>query len=371
MIYLNNAAVAWPIPEKVRNRINSVLAKPPMIERSTVSGESISSGCRKLISSILNCLPEEVSLIPGVTYGLNMAILGLGLTSGDTVVTSRWEHNSVLRPLFKLKSEKAIQIGFIESNGNSIDLDSFNYLIKNFKVSAIILSSASNVTGSASGWQEIFKTARENGIVTILDASQTFGIEVIPSDWELADIIVAPSHKAVRSIPGIAFIRIKKLLKLNQVFTGGTGIYSQLTEHPVFIPLRYEAGTQSYLALEAFEEALLRVIDSCQQNMETIHGLRSFFFNRLKRFDFIKLFSPEKSPTGIISFNVSGFEPSEVGDILRENLNLVCRTGLHCAPLVHNTIGAGDTGTVRLSLSEFNTRDEIEIVLSELEKFRQ
>lgn len=369
-IYFNNSACSWPLPAEVEKVYMASIKTPPGHGRSTFEGVDSTGSCRNSIATLLGCTTEEVSIISGVTLGLNIIVNGIGLEAGDTVITSSWEHNSVLRPLHYFKNSLGVHIDFIQRVSGNIDTEHLTGLLENKKVKAFILSSVSNVSGASSGWQSAFDIARKYNVLTVLDASQTFGLSHEKTDWAKADIVVAPSHKAVRSIPGCAFLKVKNGFDLVQRFSGGTGRLSELLTHPESMPMRFEFGTQSYSALQCFDEALKRVLATRHKNYETIKRNRTYFCENLTGIGSFTIHSPRNSETGIISITSPFFEPDEISQILFNNASIICRTGLHCAPLIHEELGTRTHGTVRFSLSELNTIGEIDRCLDLLGSFK-
>ncbi|MBN2723100.1 MAG: aminotransferase class V-fold PLP-dependent enzyme [Deltaproteobacteria bacterium] len=260
---MNNASCSWPLPEDVATAIKRSIDSPPLFFNRATGGADTRDEIRKTLAEILHCEKDEISLVSGATAGLNVAILGLKLKKGDTIVTTDAEHNSVYRPLQKfLEFNPDNNLVNISCNHEGVpSFDEFKKFTESkdgssFKV--LVMSSLSNVTGRYTGWKEFFKLAKSRGVTTLLDASQSFGkTQTGVDEYIHADIVVAPSHKGIRSLQGLGFLKIFSTIQIRQIISGGTGTESYSLTHPKIMPEKFEAGTPHYTGSIAMLKALM------------------------------------------------------------------------------------------------------------------
>ena len=308
--------------------------------------------------------PNSIVLTQHATHALNFAILGVGLKSGDHVITTVTEHNSVLRPLFHLEARLGLRlsiIGLDEEGG--LDLMAFQQALAD-KPRFVVLNHVSNVTGRVNPVAQFFGLAKAAGAVTLLDASQSMGyLPVVDAPGLGADMVAFTGHKGLRGPLGVGGLYVSPDLELEQVMVGGTGVRSNLRFHPSEMPIRLEAGTPNVPAIMGLVVALrwLETEGEVFQKRET--KASSALREGLAAISGVRVFDGGVDPTGIISFQVAGWEVDEAGYVLAESFGIICRTGLHCAPLIHAEIGAGRNGTIRFSPSGFTTDQEIETAI--------
>lgn len=363
-IYLNNAAEGWPKAPGVAQAVLRAMQEPPASSGRIVSGKlDRAADCRKRIADLLAVPdPARIVLTAGATHALNLAIQGLGLREQAVVVTTVTEHNSVLRPLFLLeRSGRARMIIVGLDATDSLDNAGFERALCE-RPALVAINHASNVTGRVNPVATWFGWAKQAGAVTLLDASQTAGhIPVHPLKIG-ADLVVFPGHKGLHGPAGTGALYVAPNIDLEQFLVGGTGRHSQSRWHPAEMPERLEAGTPNSAALAGLAAALAWGDEHGEEFRQQarcagqrLHeGLRAIFNVRLLD-DW-----PGGEYLSLLSFHVHGWDVEETGLALSESFGIACRTGLHCAPLLHEAFGCLDQGTVRLSASGFNSEAEIE-----------
>jgi len=375
--FWNNATGAFPLSQGVADAVSSALNTPPAISgrdslslRGTKKSISLSDSlqlCRERLSRLLNTEPNNIVLLPNATYGFNLAILGLGLKSGDLVITSVMEHNSILRPLNHLKREIGIRVEYIPIQKNAqLDIEAFQRLLKG-KPRLVAITHASNVTGRINPIHKMFKEAKSAGAVTLLDACQTVGKVNLPLDL-CADIIVFSGYKGLRGPAGTGVLFVQPEIYLKPTFTGGTGIKSEISYQPDDMPTRLEIGTHNLPALAGLEVAVAHFMDSSAEIIakeELLLKKLLFGLIEIPNVDVIDTNINERVP--IVSFTVNNMDADTVGFALKESFGIECRSGLHCAPLFHAVLGK-QRGSVRLSPSYQTHIDEIEYVLQAIRK---
>ncbi|MDO8842625.1 aminotransferase class V-fold PLP-dependent enzyme [Methanocalculus sp.] len=377
LIYLNNAATSWPKPPGVIAAIQQSLSLPVFGSGRTTGtqGEDYISLAREKIAAFLGAEPpEHIVFSAHATDSLNILISGFiqkfyteqqtsGSDSGCHVLTTALDHNSVLRPLHELKKRHS-------SSGFQLEIISFDdqCSIRPEMIEAairpdtrlMVLSHGSNVLGSLQDIHSIGKILHDHGIFFIVDGAQTAGhIKINLSDLPV-DAFVFTGHKALLGLPGTGGFYLRDPERIAPVRFGGTGTSSFSLDHPPEMPERFEIGTQNYPGLAALaagvafiEEKGLSAIE--EQSMRQT----SFIIRELCKEPNITIYN--KHPDlPVIAFNINGLANDDVGFILARGYNIIARTGLHCAPLVHNEIDGGK-GCVRLSLSVFTTDEECRV----------
>lgn len=372
VIYLNEAATAWPLAPGVTEAMLSALSIP-----ATTAGrgeDSISNNCdlcRKSIAKSINVDDyKQIILTQNATHSINIAISGLDSGFFKKVVTTVFEHNSVLRPLrYRVNKEGGELIIIGLNDEGEIDM---NAMLKalNTGVTMLAVNHASNVTGDILPVSEIFKTAKNNGAITLLDAAQTWGVIPVNPLTLSADIIALTGHKGMRGPTGTGALYINKNIDIQPVFSGGTGIWSEEEYQPREMPVRLEIGTPNEHGFAGLNAA----IDWNLNNDITLKNYTMLLFQKLisglQDIPGVILHGSNKADNRlpIVSFTIENHDTDEIGFILEHSFNIKCRTGLHCAPLINKSLNTFPKGTIRLSLSGFNTDSEIDFTLSAIRK---
>jgi cysteine desulfurase/selenocysteine lyase len=314
--------------------------------------------CRKGVAALLNAEdPFQIVLCKHATEALNIALHGLGLKN-DVVITTAMEHNSVLRPLYYLERQGIIKIEIIpcDSEGRVIE-EEWRDKINTLSPKLVILNHASNVTGAVNKAKELLTYAKEKGSFTILDASQSMGLVEIDVSHIGADIIVFTGHKYLLGPSGTGGMYVRKGIDIEPVFVGGTGVRSDLQEMPPEMPGKLEPGTPSMPLFAGLLSSLQWQLEHPVplHDMETL--IKTLELGLMNKGAEVVKVQGERTP--IVSFKLPRWDLEEVGYILDRSFNIVCRTGLHCAPLIHTYIGAAPKGSIRFSISRFTTEEEI------------
>ena len=366
MIYLNNAATSYPKPDTVIKAVMNYLDNIPFHSSRAgleIGKEDIVYTCRQKLSSMFNIeKPENIIFTSGATESLNLAIFGLDLKGGH-VITTAIEHNSVLRPLNSLLKNEIIELSIVDSDENGyINPENLRDCIKQ-NTKAIIVNHASNVTGEIQDIKSICEIAHANGCIFVVDASQSAGCIPIDVTNPDIDIMAFTGHKSLYGIQGIGGLYIKSGIRLKPLKVGGTGEKSESLCQPNELPMYYEAGTQNLpgiVSLSAGLDYILKI------GLNDIVNEKNKIFekaiNKLLEMPRVILYGRRNANNRcpIFSFNIEGVGAQEVGYLLEKSFNIIVRTGLHCAPLIHKTIGSDQIGLVRVSLSHFTTNEEID-----------
>ncbi len=367
-IYLNNAATGWPKPPCVTEAIRAALETPPFHPgRSVDRSADALTECRRRLGELLGVDDfRRIVLTMHATHAINLAILGLELPPGAGVVTTITEHNSVLRPLNHLKKRRGITVTVIglDSDGK-IDGRALDRALAG-RPALLAMSHASNVTGRVNDVQPAFSRAKAAGAVTLLDASQSLGhVPVRPRELG-ADLVAFTGHKGLHGPAGTGGLYVSPDVELQPVLVGGTGVRSDLELQPPEMPTRLEAGTPNVPGLAGLAAALRWHEAEGAEHRRRADGAARRLRGELRAIPGVRIFDDDDTAArvGIVSFRVDGWKVEETGYVLAESFGVICRTGLHCAPLIHDAIGSAPEGTVRFSVSGFTTDEEIETAVA-------
>ncbi len=374
MIYLDNAATSHPKPENVYAALGAFLRENGGNpgrggHRAAQAAEFMLIEVRHKIARLIGATDiDRIAFTFNTTDALNMAIKG-GLREGDHVISSRLEHNAVLRPLARLNATSGIETTFVPFNTlGYIDPEDVRRAITP-RTRLIVLSHASNVLGTVQPIEEIGAIAREHDVLFLVDAAQTLGAWPVNVAAANIDMLAAPGHKSLMGPPGTGFLYIGERAAVRPWREGGTGGGSLPPLHPEELPFRLEAGTPNTVGLAALGTAIEYVVE---RGIERIRTHETTLLQRLAdglcELSGISVYGPTdfSRAVGVLSFNVAGFSAPEVGIILDETFGIAVRAGLHCAPYTHECLGTLPDGTVRVSPGAFSTEDDITALLAAL-----
>lgn len=372
-VYLDNASTSFPKPKIMADAMyDYIINVGGNSGRGNYSNSYESNKLvlltREKIADFFNYnKSENVIFTNNITSSLNILIKGI-LKENDHVISTTLEHNSVLRPLFECSNLLNINIDLVNSSKdgfiNPIDIkDKIN---KNTKL--VIVSHASNVIGSIQNIEEIGAICKENNIFFIIDTAQTAGMIKVDMHQCNANAIAFTGHKSLLGPQGIGGFIIDDSLNdaCTSIFSGGTGSLSHSLTQPNFLPDKFECGTLNSPGIVGLSNSIDFIN---KEGLETIYSknfyLRSKLYEGMLNIDGIKLYGNTdfSKYTTCISFNYKNFDPAEVSYFLECN-GIKTRSGLHCAPLAHKSIGSYPGGTIRFSLGYFNTEEEIDYTLS-------
>ncbi len=300
------------------------------------------------------------------TDALNTLIQGL-TEPGDHVVSTCLEHNSVLRPLNHLRAQGRIQFDLAGFDANGfVDPGDIAALIRP-QTRLVIINHASNVLGTVQPVAAIGEICRNAGIPLILDVSQSAGaIPIEMKKWHVSGLAFT-GHKSLLGPTGIGGLIIHPDLPIRTIRFGGTGIDSANLFHTQSFPYRLEAGTLNLLGILALGESLayLETLEAREGYRQREMALAENLRDGLSAIDGIDLYGAQSLENHIplITCNVRGHAAADVGAILDGDFNIAVRTGLHCAPLVHERLGTAPNGAVRFSLGVFNSQAQIDAAI--------
>ena len=406
LIYLNNAATSWPKPDCVLDAVQeAVRSLPPGQYRSGGSVEQMDvfDECRALLGKLLGIADSgRIFFTSGATESMNLVLSGLGIPA-EQVITTVTEHNSVLRPLHNLPGIAGNPILLPCDENGVADPAEFEKVVKaaaERNPGLLVLNHCSNVTGAVQDAAAFGEIAKRYGMLFVLDVSQSAGCMEVNADAWKADGVIFTGHKSLMGVSGTGGFYLREGVPFTPARYGGTGRES---EKLVFGPgeAAMEVGTQNVPGICALragakwileqdkesilgqdriavsnrnvkpvweqdtELALEKVKESTQKKgIEEIwkheRNLRRLAVEVLSEIKGITLYGADlKSPGPVLSFNADALSASDLGYILSSSFHIVTRSGLHCTPLIHDCIGSGKTGTVRISFSPFNSEEDV------------
>lgn len=374
MIYLDNGATTNKKPLCVKFEILKSCLKKYSANPNR-GGYKISSNLaskiieiRENLANYFNCENiENVIFTSGCTEALNLAILGTSQKGGH-IITTIYEHNSVLRPLNNLKqnNNQAITTLSPDKNGK-ISLEKFENSI-NDKTYMVCCIFTSNVTGYTNEIEKIGNLCKKHNLLFLVDCAQSAGHEKIDMKKMNIDFLSIAGHKGFYASTGIGALLVSEKAKkfLKPIKFGGTGTQSDSVIQPNDFPDGFESGTSNTTGILSLGAGLKFVKKHQNKINNKITCLSKYLFSKLKEIENLTLYPSNNPNSGVISFNILGFPSNEVGNFLSEKFNICVRTGLHCAPLVHQHFDTLKTGMVRISLSYFNKKSDINKLIKAL-----
>lgn len=377
MIYLDNSATTFPKPESVIKEVADSMkyySANPGRSGHNLSLRAAQSvfDCRKAVCRLFNIDDESmVVFTSGCTHSLNIVIKGV-LKPGDHCVISTFEHNSVLRPLEKLK-EKGIShsVADVFPDDNDKTVDSFRKCI-NEKTKLVICTHASNVFGFRLPVERICALCHSYGILFCLDAAQSSGVFDIDLKRDNFDYICCAGHKGLYGPMGVGILVINCDKLPDSLIEGGTGSESSNLLQPDFTPDKYESGTINVSGICGLRKGIELVLKKTPFN---IHNQEMSYIRMLYRYlkknPKVKLYTDiptAESFAPVLSFSIENKSSEEVAAFLNKNF-IAVRAGLHCAPLAHKRMQTIDNGTVRVSPSIFTRETDIRKLINVINKF--
>jgi cysteine desulfurase / selenocysteine lyase len=377
LIYLDNSATSFPKPDVVYDfmcnyyRTHGVSPGRTGFDAAIETEEHVFN-TRKMLMELFNGDgdPNRLTFSYNATDSLNLVIQGL-TEKGDHVISTKLEHNSVLRPLYHLEMEGRIEVDYISFDPVTgyIDPDDIKKAIKpNTKM--VVMNHCSNVIGTIQPVAEVGKICKSAGILFIVDGSQSAGAVHIDMQAMGIDAYVFTGHKCLMGPTGIGGSYLMENVPVKLTRYGGTGVRSAQRTHLMEFPYRMEFGTLNLLGVAGLYAGVKWITE---QGIEKIHNREMDLWEKLVKgvseiegiTTYCAIGRENKNP--VLSLNVKGFEAGDVGTLLDVDYNIACRTGLQCAPMVHEVIGTDKIhGTVRLSAGPFTTDEHIDAAIDAL-----
>lgn len=365
MIYLDNAATTLHKPLQVEQAMLDALRTAGNPGRGahepTLHASRLVYAARCAAAKLLNAPdPSCIAFTANATQALNTALGGL-FRPGDHIITTVCEHNSVLRPLYRLR-EIGVNLSFtgVDEKGR-LRYDQWEGFLRP-ETRALVVTGASNVTGNGTDLARAAEFAHRHGLLLIVDAAQTAG--ELPLNVQVLgiDVLCFTGHKALLGPQGTGGLYVRPGLSVRPLVVGGSGVHSFDEQHPAQMPTALEAGTLNVPGLAGLCAGVEWIL---AQGVETLarreQALTVLFYERIRDLPNVKIYGdPEMTPRApIVSLNIGDEDSARIADILWEEYGICVRAGAHCAPLMHKALGTAEQGTVRFSFSHFNTEAEV------------
>ena len=370
MIYLDNAATTLHKPPEVAEAVKNAILTAGNASRGA-HGVSLSASrmvfeTRSRLAKLFDCpRADHVVFTANSTEALNIAIYGL-FSSGDHVISTDLEHNSVLRPLYDLQT-RGVSVDFVPADrqGN-IRYEDMETLFRP-ETKAVVCTHASNLTGNLLDIAKIGAMAHAHGALLVADASQTAGAVPIDMQRMNIDVLCFTGHKGLMGPQGTGGLCIRPGVELRPLLRGGTGIHSYDREQPQAYPARLEAGTLNthgiaglHAALKFIEKQTVQAIGAHER------ALMRRFYDGVKDLDGVTVYGDfsRSERAAVVALNIRDYDSAEVADSLFADYDIATRAGAHCAPRMHEALGTVQQGAGRFSFSYFNTENEVDTAIA-------
>jgi len=378
VIYLDNAATTLKKPDCVVEAVTAALCSMGNSSRGTHDSSLKSAravfSARLSLAKLFNAPgPEQVVFTQNSTEALNIAICGL-FSPGDHVITTDLEHNSVLRPLYRLEDEGVITLSVVPADKyGCVKYDDFTQLIRK-ETRAIVCTHASNLTGNVLDLYKIGGIARASNLLLVVDASQTAGAYPIDMEAMGISVLCFTGHKGLMGPQGTGGLCIANGVEIRPFKVGGSGVQSYSRTHPLELPTRLEAGTlngHGIAGLGAGVDFLLK------KGVDAVHAyeiaLAKRFYEGVSQIPSVTVYGDFRSwdRTAVVALNIGDYDSGAVSDALEEDYGIATRPGAHCAPRMHHALGTAEQGAVRFSFSLFNTEDEVDAAIQAVKELAQ
>lgn len=374
MIYLDNAATTIHKPEGVAQAMVQALSSLGNSGRgaheATLDASRIIYGTREKLARLFGIKdPMRIAFTCNATESLNIAINGL-FEKGDHVITTMCEHNSVLRPLYRLE-ENGVELSILPADSKGVPMYGELERLIQQNTRAIVITHASNLSGNVTDLGRVSAITQKYKLLLVVDASQSAGC--IPIDVEKMgiDVLCFTGHKGLMGPQGTGGIYVREGLEIRPLKVGGSGVHSYDREHPKEMPTALEAGTLNGTGIAGLFSSLDFILDT---GVETIHKkemkLAKRFFDGIKDLPEVIVYGDWQNSerTAIVSVNLGTEESGQISDWLWEDYGIAVRAGAHCAPLMHKALGTEKQGAVRFSFSYFNTEEEVDTAIQALKE---
>ena len=365
-MYLDNAATSFPKPDKVYEAVlhamRDVGASPGRggYRRSLEAGRILFQARETAADFFSISDAARIIFTHNATGALNLALQGT-LVAGDHVITTSMEHNSLLRPLYALRN-KGVELSIVPVGLDGvIPVEDIRSAVK-LNTRMIAVSHVSNVCGAIQPIRLLSEICRKSGALFLVDAAQSAGYLPIDVERLAIDLLAVPGHKGLMGPSGTGLLYVASHVQLKPVIQGGTGTHSTAEEQPLVMPDGFEAGTQNLPAIAGLQAGMEFLLE---QGLSIVyqheHALLSQAEQALREIPGVTVYGPPDplERCSVLSFTAAGVDSALLAAELDHGFDIALRSGLHCAPLAHRTLGTFPGGTVRLSPGWFTTREEI------------
>jgi cysteine desulfurase family protein len=372
-IFLDNAATSFPKPETVYRAVDAILREIGVSPgrggyRRAITASRLLFEAREVLAGFLGAPdPSRLVFTHSATESINMAVAGL-LQPGQHVVASAAEHNSLLRPL-RLAEKRGVSVSWVTGDRSGVlQVETIEKAIR-AETALVAISHCSNVTGTIQPIAAIGSITRSCGVPLLVDAAQSAGSMDLNVTAMQIDLLALPGHKGLLGPQGTGALYVGEGIDLDPLLVGGTGTHSSLMDQPEELPERLESGTLNLPGIAGLKAGVEYILET---GLSTIRSkeilLVEMILDGMRAIPAITQYGLQDAAMrgAPVSFTMEGYEPSEIGFILDQKYDISVRTGLHCAPALHQAIGTYPSGTVRVSPGWFTTETDIESLLHAL-----
>lgn len=373
--YFDNAATTFPKPESVYDFTDRFYREYGVNvgrgqHKLASKASALVQETRELLLELFHCPAKKIVFTHTATEAINLVLRGLPINDNYTVYISPFEHNAVTRVLYHLQSMYNIQIETLSFDKSTMtyDMARIRNQFADKKPNWMIISHASNICGVVSPVKELCSLSKEFGAINVIDMCQTAGLIDTDLSGEDIDFAVFAGHKTLYSPLGVAGVVSSFAFKPQPLMFGGTGVESANQTLPESVPERYEVASPDIAAIAGLNASLKWIKET---GIENIYAKEQenhkCLVELLSRYENIKVFEiNDRETIGVVSCLFDGYGSDSIGQVLSEQ-NIAVRTGLHCAPTAHKFLGTFPAGTVRFSVSYFNTSEDFEMLENALD----
>ncbi len=370
MIYFDNAATGGFKPRAVTDAAENVIrylsANPGRSgHRLSVTGAGIVYNCRNVLSELFDGTAERVIFTKNCTEALNTALFGTTVKGGH-IITTEYEHNSVLRPLSAMQKRGLITFDVAKCSPEKPLAKAIEEKIKP-ETYLVVCNALSNVTGEILPIDEIGKLCKKHDLLFIVDGAQAGGHISLSVKKQHITALALAGHKGLYGIMGSGVLILNENAEVAPLTFGGTGTESFSLSQPDCYPEKLESGTLNLPAIAALAEGAAYAKNNLKNFADTLGKYTEKIISALGKTDRVKCYSAP-NPAGIVSFSIDNLESSQAADALGSKFDVAVRGGFHCAPLIHKKLRTDDCGLIRASLSVQNSDREIFYFLHAVEE---
>lgn len=371
MIYLDNAATTLHKPPQVMEAVLHAMITMGNAARGAHGGALEASrtvfGTREKLARLFSCRrADHVVFTANSTEALNIAINGT-IHRGDHVISTDCEHNSVLRPLYRLEEERGVELDFVPADRQGrVDYSDFERLMRPH-TRAVVCTHCSNLTGNIMDLARISDIAHRHGALLLVDASQTAGTVPIHMEALGVDVLCFTGHKGLMGPQGTGGLCIRPGVEIAPWKVGGSGVHSYDRHHPMEYPTRLEAGTLNSHGIAGLSAALDVILERGVEDIQRAeHALMQRFYEGVRDIPGVTVYGDFSVPErcAIVALNIRDYDSSAVSDELTVTYGIATRPGAHCAPRMHKALGTTEQGAVRFSFSFYNTEQEVDAAIA-------
>lgn len=371
MIYLDNAATTLHKPPQVMEAVLHAMITMGNAARGAHGGALEASrtvfGTREKLARLFSCRrADHVVFTANSTEALNIAINGT-IHRGDHVISTDCEHNSVLRPLYRLEEERGVELDFVPADRQGrVDYSDFERLMRP-NTRAVVCTHCSNLTGNIMDLERISDIAHRHGALLLVDASQTAGTVPIHMEALGVDVLCFTGHKGLMGPQGTGGLCIRPGVEIAPWKVGGSGVHSYDRHHPMEYPTRLEAGTLNSHGIAGLSAALDVILERGVEDIQRAeHALMQRFYEGVRDIPGVTVYGDFSVPErcAIVALNIRDYDSSAVSDELAVTYGIATRPGAHCAPRMHKALGTTEQGAVRFSFSCYNTEQEVDAAIA-------